>query len=378
MAALPRARGGRRHRPAHAGRGAGRRAPADRGARHHRAGLHRPRRCARRPTPSPDPVKLMARALLALKAEGGLGPRDIVAPSGGRQRQVPRLPARHRGQRRPTAPPARRASGGCATSCRRRCGSCCPSPARCPPSACGHAFLYRDPMLRTERSLHRALDEAMFQTLREHTAESDRRVQGLEEIVAGGVVTLFQPILDLRGPHAGRTRGVQPRPGRRPLRGRRAPVRAGRALRAPAGAGAAVPAALAALGTPAPAPRREAVPQHVGPRAARRGRGRRDVRPAGGRGRPRARRRRARDHGRLLDGGAPPLPACRSPTEAGGVQGRDRRHGGRLRQPAGAGGDGARLPEVRRVAGAAARAQPHPAQPAGDAGRSWRRRSRRA
>ncbi|HEY5908218.1 MAG TPA: hypothetical protein VIZ31_09245, partial [Vicinamibacteria bacterium] len=31
-------------------------------------------------TPTPDPVKLMARALLALKAEGGLGPRDIVAP----------------------------------------------------------------------------------------------------------------------------------------------------------------------------------------------------------------------------------------------------------------------------------------------------------
>jgi hypothetical protein len=73
-----------------------------------------------------------------------------------------------------------------------------PEPAPLPVFRLGHAFLYRDPMLRTERSLHRALDEAMFQTLRERTAESDRRVQGLEEIVAGGVVTLFQPILDLR------------------------------------------------------------------------------------------------------------------------------------------------------------------------------------
>jgi EAL domain-containing protein (putative c-di-GMP-specific phosphodiesterase class I) len=57
-------------------------------------------------------------------------------------------------------------------------------------------------MLRTERSLHRALDEAMFQTLREHTAEAERRSQGLEEILAGGVVTLFQPIVDLAGRHA--------------------------------------------------------------------------------------------------------------------------------------------------------------------------------
>jgi EAL domain-containing protein (putative c-di-GMP-specific phosphodiesterase class I) len=59
--------------------------------------------------------------------------------------------------------------------------------------------MYRDPTLRAERSIHRALDEAMYMSLRQRNREEDRRAQGLDEIIAGGhVQTLYQPILDLR------------------------------------------------------------------------------------------------------------------------------------------------------------------------------------
>jgi EAL domain-containing protein (putative c-di-GMP-specific phosphodiesterase class I) len=63
----------------------------------------------------------------------------------------------------------------------------------------GYALMYRDPMLRAERSIHRALDEAMFMALRQRTRDEDRRALGLDEILAAGQIhTLYQPILDLR------------------------------------------------------------------------------------------------------------------------------------------------------------------------------------
>jgi EAL domain-containing protein (putative c-di-GMP-specific phosphodiesterase class I) len=63
----------------------------------------------------------------------------------------------------------------------------------------GQALMYRDPMLRAERSIHRALDEAMYTSLRQRTREEDQRAHGLDEIIGGGrVQTLYQPILDLR------------------------------------------------------------------------------------------------------------------------------------------------------------------------------------
>jgi EAL domain-containing protein (putative c-di-GMP-specific phosphodiesterase class I) len=62
----------------------------------------------------------------------------------------------------------------------------------------GHAVMYRDPMLRAERSIHRALDEAMFMSLRQRTRDRDRRAQGLDEVLSGQqIVTLYQPIMDL-------------------------------------------------------------------------------------------------------------------------------------------------------------------------------------
>jgi EAL domain-containing protein (putative c-di-GMP-specific phosphodiesterase class I) len=64
----------------------------------------------------------------------------------------------------------------------------------------GHALMYRDPMLRAERMVHRALDQALFMALRSRAQEEDRRVQSLDALIRGQqVVTLYQPILELRG-----------------------------------------------------------------------------------------------------------------------------------------------------------------------------------
>jgi EAL domain-containing protein (putative c-di-GMP-specific phosphodiesterase class I) len=63
----------------------------------------------------------------------------------------------------------------------------------------GHALMYRDPMLRAERTVHRALDQAMFMALRSRAQEEDRSVQSLDALIrAQQVVTLYQPILELR------------------------------------------------------------------------------------------------------------------------------------------------------------------------------------
>jgi EAL domain-containing protein (putative c-di-GMP-specific phosphodiesterase class I) len=63
----------------------------------------------------------------------------------------------------------------------------------------GHALLQRDPMLRTERLIHRALDEAMLMSLRRRSNEDDRRAQGLDALIRSGHVnTFYQPIMDLR------------------------------------------------------------------------------------------------------------------------------------------------------------------------------------
>jgi EAL domain-containing protein (putative c-di-GMP-specific phosphodiesterase class I) len=63
----------------------------------------------------------------------------------------------------------------------------------------GHALVSPDSMLRAERSAHRALDEAMYMSLRHRTTDEDRRALGLDAIIQGKLVTtLFQPIMDLR------------------------------------------------------------------------------------------------------------------------------------------------------------------------------------
>ena len=66
----------------------------------------------------------------------------------------------------------------------------------------GHALLFRDPMLRSERAIHRALDDAMYMSLRHRAREDDRRAHWLDAVIRlQQVTTLYQPILDLSDLH---------------------------------------------------------------------------------------------------------------------------------------------------------------------------------
>lgn len=64
----------------------------------------------------------------------------------------------------------------------------------------GHAVVYRDPMLRAERAVHRALDEALRQSRAARAKEDVASARRIDTLVAeGGVVAWFQPILALDG-----------------------------------------------------------------------------------------------------------------------------------------------------------------------------------
>ncbi len=140
-----------------------------------------------------------AGALLALRDEGLLGPRDIVAAMGVRSDKFLLF---IRGQEAQAFEPA--SLDVRAGRIRERLEQAVPAQVhdgvRAPLTFHeGHALMYRDPMLRAERSIHRALDEAMFMSLRQRTRDEDRRTLALDEIIAGDqIITLFQPIVDLR------------------------------------------------------------------------------------------------------------------------------------------------------------------------------------
>jgi EAL domain-containing protein (putative c-di-GMP-specific phosphodiesterase class I) len=136
-------------------------------------------------------LKVFAQSLLALRGEGLLGARDIVAALGVRSDKFLLFV---RGQESQPFEPA--SLDVRARRIRERLEQGVPAP---PAFHEGHALMYRDPMLRAERSIHRALDEAMFMSLRSRTREEDRRTLALDEIIAGDqIITLFQPIVDLR------------------------------------------------------------------------------------------------------------------------------------------------------------------------------------
>jgi len=139
-----------------------------------------------------------ARALLALRSEAPLSSRDIVAVlavrsdkfllflGGGGQpldreglaSVLSKLPELLQEQLRGRLPPALRALPAIHSGC---------------------ALLHRDPMLRAERAVHRALDEAMSMSLRARERDEDRRLQVLDALIRRqDVVTLYQPILDLQ------------------------------------------------------------------------------------------------------------------------------------------------------------------------------------
>jgi EAL domain-containing protein (putative c-di-GMP-specific phosphodiesterase class I) len=153
-------------------------------------------------------IDAFAQALASLRADGRLGPRDIIAVMSVRSdkflvfmrgSEAP-FPAAGGAGGAPDGPSAlegrtRRLREHMARALTRFLP---PGVKDAPEFRQGHALMYRDPMLRAERSIHRALDEAMFMALREGESEEAHRTQGLDEIIGrGGVVTLYQPILEL-------------------------------------------------------------------------------------------------------------------------------------------------------------------------------------
>src|SRR4029453_14049000 len=47
----------------------------------------------------------------------------------------------------------------------------------------GYALLYRDPMLRAERALYKALDEAMYMSLRQRSRAMDQSARALDSLI---------------------------------------------------------------------------------------------------------------------------------------------------------------------------------------------------
>ncbi|HET8648256.1 MAG TPA: EAL domain-containing protein [Vicinamibacteria bacterium] len=142
-------------------------------------------------------VYAFAQALRGLGADGQLGARDIIAVMSVRSDKFLLF---MRGSDAPDGPSAlegraRRLRQHITRALERALP---PGVKDAPDFRQGHALMYRDPMLRAERSIHRALDEAMFMALREREGDETHRTQGLDEIIGrGGVVTLYQPILEL-------------------------------------------------------------------------------------------------------------------------------------------------------------------------------------
>ena len=143
-------------------------------------------------------LRAFARTLLALRESGQLGPRDVIAAMAVRSDKF--LVFMRGGEG--TAVDAAAVEGR-TRRLRENIVETLPAhlgPGVEPPAFnVGQALMFRDPMLRAERSIHRALDEAMFMSLRQRSREDDQRALGLDAIIGGQqVVTLFQPILDLR------------------------------------------------------------------------------------------------------------------------------------------------------------------------------------
>jgi EAL domain-containing protein (putative c-di-GMP-specific phosphodiesterase class I)/GGDEF domain-containing protein len=144
-------------------------------------------------------LRAFARALADLRTQGHLGSRDVVAVLSVRS---DKFLVFLRGQEGSALEAgglegrARRLQEHLAEALPRHLPAGVPQPLA---FHVGHALMYRDPMLRSERSIHRALDEAMFMSLRQRTRDEDRRAQGLAEIIGSQqVVTLYQPIMDLQ------------------------------------------------------------------------------------------------------------------------------------------------------------------------------------
>lgn len=137
-----------------------------------------------------------AKSLVALRGDV-VGPRDIVCALSVRSDKfLAFLSGRGSLDAAAAAAMAERLRGRLVETLPRHTPVSLPAPVS---FSVGHAVIFRDPMLRAERSVHRALDEAMVMNLRQRTRDEDHRARGLDAIIKGQqLVTLYQPILDLR------------------------------------------------------------------------------------------------------------------------------------------------------------------------------------
>lgn len=143
-------------------------------------------------------IDAVARAFESARRDGILGSTDIVAPMGLRSDKFVVFVVG------PQAQPLR--ADELATTAAALEGVL--SLAQPPDGSCGtgmgtplfgSALVRRDPMLRAERAIHKALDEAMFHSLSLRSLEDERQARWLDGIIeAETIVTLFQPIVDLR------------------------------------------------------------------------------------------------------------------------------------------------------------------------------------
>jgi EAL domain-containing protein (putative c-di-GMP-specific phosphodiesterase class I) len=146
-----------------------------------------------------EALHAFSRALRALRDEGVLDRRDVIAAAGVRSDKFLLFVQGEGGTAmKPEALEARTRAlvERISAILPRFLPPAMPGPVTFDP---GHAVMYRDPLLRPERAIQRALDCAVLMGARQRTREDDQRVRELEHILSEAqVVTLFQPILDLR------------------------------------------------------------------------------------------------------------------------------------------------------------------------------------
>lgn len=147
-------------------------------------------------------VRQLAASLRRLRAEGVVGPRDITATLGVRSDKFVLFASAQKAAGMEAA-----ALDGLSLELRsrlqREIGEGLPAELALPVLLdCGHALLHREPMLRAERLVLRALDEAVLVSQRRRAQEESQRALGLDALIQGQqVVTLYQPIVRLSDRH---------------------------------------------------------------------------------------------------------------------------------------------------------------------------------
>ena len=143
-------------------------------------------------------LRAFARALVSMRRERLLGPRDIVAVMSVRSDKF-LVFLRGNESPRPDSGSMEVRTHRLRAHLQETLGRLLPPlPAAPFTFHMGHALMYRDPMLRAERSIHRALDQAMFMSLRQRARDEDRIARDLDALIAAERVdAVYQPILDL-------------------------------------------------------------------------------------------------------------------------------------------------------------------------------------